>query len=267
MRAQILTKLDRVDEATETVEDILYDNPEDSYSHANVGWVELENGNNKKALEHFKEALQLDPNFEYAREGMSTVLKSKNFFYRWYLKYSFWIAKQSSTNQWAFIIGLYVVYRVSFKVLSENDMTYLAFPLMLAYLLFALGGWIMEPLSNTILNFDSYGKYLLSKNAKISGFIFGTLLVLGLISIVAFYLLKIDYALVLAATFICALLPLSRAFLLNSKKAQMIGISYGVIMIVAGIIGPFFVDIYTVGITVFIMMMAYTWVGNFIERQ
>jgi tetratricopeptide (TPR) repeat protein len=156
MRAQILTKLDRVDEANETVEDILYDNPEDSYSHANVGWVELENGNNKKALEHFKEALQFDPNFEYAREGMSTALKSKNFFYRWYLKYSFWIAKQSSKNQWAFIIGLYLVYRVSFKVLDANDMTYLAIPLMLAYLLFALGGWIMEPLSNTILNFDKY---------------------------------------------------------------------------------------------------------------
>lgn len=267
MRAQILTKLDRVEEATETVEDILYDNPEDSYSHANVGWVELENGNNKKALEHFKEALQFDPNFEYAREGMSTALKSKNFFYRWYLKYSFWIAKQSSKNQWALIIGLYVVYRVSLKVLDASDMTYLAIPLMIAYLLFALGGWIMEPLSNTILNFDTYGKYLLSNNAKISGYVFGTLLVSGLIAIASFYILNSEYSLVLGVTFICALLPLPRAFLLRGKKAKMIAIAYGSLMILIGLIAPFFFDIYTVGITVFIMMMAYTWIGNFIETQ
>ncbi|TMM58815.1 tetratricopeptide repeat protein [Maribacter algarum] len=267
IRAQILTKLDRVEEANETVENILFDNPEDSYSHANVGWVELENGNNKKALEHFKEALQFDPNFEYAREGMSTALKSKNFFYRWYLKYSFWIAKQSSKNQWAFIIGIYLVYRVSIKVLSASDMTYLAIPLMIAYLLFALGGWIMEPLSNTILNFDTYGKYLLAKDEKISGYVFGVLLVLGIAAIATFYFLNMEYALVLGVTFICALLPLPRGFLLKSKKARLMGIIYGSIMILTGLIGPFFIDMYTIGIAVFIMMMAYTWIGNFIERQ
>ena len=146
-------------------------------------------------------------------------------------------------------------------------MTYLAIPLMLAYLLFALGGWIMEPLSNTILNFDNYGKYLLSKNAKISGYVFGILLVFGIAAIATFYFLNIDYALVLGVSFICALLPLPRAFLLTGKKAKMIGIAYGLIMILIGFIGPFFMDIYTVGIVVFILMMAYTWIGNFIEGQ
>lgn len=267
LRAQILTKLDRIEEANETVENILHENPEDSYSHANVGWVELENGNNKKALEHFKEALQFDPNFEYAREGMSTALKSKNFIYRWYLKYSFWISKQSSKSQWAFIIGIYLVYRFSIKLLSANDMAYLAIPLMIAYLLFALGGWIMEPLSNTILNFDKYGKYLLGENERMSGFVFGGLLVSGLAALLIFYFNDSDYALVLGATFICTLLPLPRAFLLNGKKAKMLVIAYGSLMLLIGLIGPLFIDIYAAGIAVFIMMMAYTWIGNFIETQ
>lgn len=265
IRAQILTKLDRVDEANQTVDNILYDNPEDAYSHANVGWVELENGNHKKALEHFKQALQFNPNFEYAREGMSTALKSKNVVYRLYLQYAFWISKQSSKNQWFFIIGLYLVYRFSIKLLSAGGLTYIAVPLMILYLFFALGGWIMEPLSNAILNFDSYGKYLLNTSQKNSGYVFGGLLLFGLISIGIFYTVGIDYALGAAITFLCALVPLPRAFLLESKKGKTLGFSYGILMILVGLIGPFFSDAFTAQIAVFIMLVAYTWIGNFIE--
>lgn len=265
LRIQILTKLDRVEEANQTVENILHDNPEDSYSHANVGWVELENGNNKKALEHFKEALQNDPNFAYAREGMSTALKSKNIVYNWYLKYSFWIGKQSTKNQWVFIIGIYLIYRVAFKILSASGMTYIAVPLMILYLLFALGGWIMEPLSNTILNFDQYGKYLLSQKQKLSGYIFGGLLILGISALILFYSFDSDYALTLGVSFICALLPLPRAMLHYKKKSRNLGFAYGALMLLIGIVGPFFIDTYTAGIIVFLMLVAYTWVANFIE--
>lgn len=267
LRAQILTKLDRIDEANETVENILFDNPEDTHSHANIGWVELENGNNKKALEHFKEALQFDPNFEYARQGMSTALKSKNFAYNWYLKYSFWIAKKSSKNQWAFIIGIYLVYRFGFKLLNSSGMSYLAIPLMIAYLLFALGGWIMEPLSNTILNFDKYGKYLLDKSEKLSGYTFGGLLVLAVSAILFFYFLNIEYALVAAVTFICALLPLPRAFLLNDGKGKTFALAYGILIISVGLLGPFLTTNFNAGIGAFILMMLYTWIGNFIESK
>ena len=266
LRAQILTKLDRIEEANETAENILYDNPEDAYSHANVGWVELENGNNKKALEHFKEALLFDPNLEYAQQGMSTALKSKNLIYLWYLKYSFWIEKKSSKNQWAFIIGIYLVYRVGIKILSSSGMTYLVIPLIIAYLFFALGGWIMESLSNSILNFDKYGKYLLDKSEKLSGYAFGGLLVLGVIAILIFYFLDIEYALTAAATFICALLPLPRAFLLGGNGKRY-ALAYGIVMLVVGLIGPIFTTYLNTGISVFVLFMLYTWVGNFIESK
>lgn len=263
LRAQLLTKLNRIPEADRTVEDILYDNPEDSFSHANVGWVHLENGNTNKALDHFKQALQLDPNFEYAREGMSTALKSKNFIYKWYLKYSFWMAKQSSKNQWIFVIGIYIAYRIGVKVLDAAGMSYLVIPLIVAYLLFALGGWIMEPLSNTILNFDSYGKYLLDKNQKTSGYIFGILALLGVINIGLFYILGVDYCLTLAIAFICALIPLPRAFLMPKKKAKLFGIGYGVAMILVALFAPFFTTLITTQIILFVMLMAFTWLGNF----
>ncbi|MEO9513015.1 MAG: tetratricopeptide repeat protein [Flavobacteriaceae bacterium] len=265
LRAKVLTKLDRNEEAANTVENILYDNPEDDYSHANVGWVELENGNVKKALIHFKEALTLNPNFEYARQGMSTALKGKNFLYALYLKYSFWISKQSSKNQWVFIIGIYLVYRFSVKLLTGLGLSYIAIPLIILYLLFALGGWLMEPISNTILNFDTYGKYLLNSNEKKSGYAFGSLLLIGLISAGSYYLLSIDYLLVISVTSICLLLTFPRSFLLISEKGKNLAQIYSLIMMIIGIGGSFFFGNWTAGAIVFGMMILYTWIGNFIE--
>jgi len=263
IRAQLLTKLERIEDASKTVEDILLENPEDSYSHANVGWIALENNDTQKALVHFKEALQHNPNLEYAREGMSTALKSKNFIYSYYLKYSFWISKKSSGGQWGFIIGIYLVYRFSFKFLTEQGLTFLAIPLVIAYLLFALGSWMMESMSNMILNFDSYGKHLLDKNEKISGYLFGALSLLGILSITIFYTLDLAYFLPLAVAAAAALIPLPRAFLLQTKKARVAGFLTGAIILSIGFLGLlFYPDAVTVSIAAFFTMVVYTWVSN-----
>ena len=50
---------------------------EDATSHANLGWTLLHQGNLKKAEEHFREALRLDPELELARLGAIETLKSK----------------------------------------------------------------------------------------------------------------------------------------------------------------------------------------------
>lgn len=266
MRAQLLTKLDRVDEAKRTMEDILLDDPENAYSHSNVGWIALENNDIPKALGHFKEALQKDPNFEYAREGMSTALKAKNVFYKWYLKYNFWIAKKSSGSQWGFIIGIYLIYRFTSQFLIANNLTFLAIPLIIAYLLFALGSWFMEPMSNLILGFDSYGKYLLNPDEKRSGYTFGGLILLGAVSITIYYTVDVGFFLPLAVAAVSALIPLPRAFLQRTKKGRTAGFIAGGIILSIGIFGLLFVpSAGAVATTAFIVMLVYTWVGNAFE--
>jgi tetratricopeptide (TPR) repeat protein len=266
IRARLLTKLNRKEEAEETVEHILYDNAEDDYAHANVGWVALESGDTQKALHHFRQALQINPNMQYAREGMSTALKSKNFFYKWYLKYAFWMSNQSSKNQWIFIIGIYLVYRFGVGILQAYDLTFLIIPLVIIYLLFVLGGWIMEPLSNTILLADSYGKYLLKDREKYSGYAFGGLTLAGLLAVGAYFALGNELFMLWGFTFFCALLPLPGSFLREKKNARMIGLLYGIAMIFVGLLGVFFTDdIMLNGAVVLGMMVVYTWVSNFIS--
>ena len=78
LRAMALVKLGRKAEAGVTIDAALAKNPDNSITHANQGWTLLEKGDPKKALEHFREALRLDPENEWARRGTVEALKARN---------------------------------------------------------------------------------------------------------------------------------------------------------------------------------------------
>ncbi len=266
-RTTALTKLNRKKEAKSSIEFLLQDNPEDAHSHANVGWSSLEHNDTEKALIHFKEALILNPNIEYARSGMVTAIKSKNKIYNLYLQYAFWISNKSDKNQWFFIIGLYLAYRFSVKILSASGLTYLAIPLIILYLLFALGSWIMDPLSNMLLMFDKHGKYLLDKQEKLSGQIFFALLIASLLMFIISLIIKVDYFTMLSLTFLAVILPLSRAFITNYKKSKIINLIYGSSMVLIAIIGSLLsYPIGSIGLVIGVMFIGYTWLGSLILK-
>jgi tetratricopeptide (TPR) repeat protein len=265
-RVQALTKLERKEEVSSTIENLLDKDPENVYSHANVGWSKLENGNTQEALHHFKEALALDPNFGYAREGMSTALKSKNFVYNLYLKYAFWISKKSSKQQWVFIIGIYLAYRFSIELLSNTKYTFLVIPIVIVYLLLALGGWLMESLSNAILIFDNYGKYLLDKNQKKSGQAFLTLTLGAILALITYAFLGDQYFLLIGFSFLCSLIPLPRGFLIASKNKKIFHFIIGTLMLLIAFLGILYTDdLMFLGSGVLILLIAFTWLGNVIK--
>lgn len=264
-RAIALTKLNKKDEAKDTVENLLHDNPEDAYSHANVAWSYLEHNNTEKALTHFKEALVLDPNLEFARDGMLTAIKSKNKIYSLYLRYRFWISKQTGQNQWIFLIGIYLIYRFAVNMLSTSGFTMLVIPLIIAYLLFALGSWIMEPLSNAILQFDSHGKYILNKNEKLSGILFACLFLIGLITFGIGYPIDSGHLTIIGIACFAAILPMARAPLTDKKNSKILGLAYGGLMLCIALFAPLIVEYYNPTLIILIMFIAYTWLGNFFK--
>ncbi|WP_047546528.1 tetratricopeptide repeat protein [Psychroserpens sp. Hel_I_66] len=265
-RTTALTKLKRKDDVTSTISNLLGDDPENAYSHANAGWSYLENNNTPQALIHFKEALKLNPNLEHARSGMLTAVKSKNKIYNLYLRYAFWMGNKSEKNQWIFIIGIYLVYRFSVKMLSATGMTYLAIPLIIVYLLFALGSWIMDPLSNMLLLFDKFGKFLLDKREKLTGQVMFGLLCASLLMLVGSLITKNESFTILCLTFLAAILPLTRGCSSEKKNPRLINIAYGSIMILIAIVGTAIgMPLGDIGLAVGIMFIAYTWIGNFIS--
>ncbi|RZS93272.1 tetratricopeptide repeat protein [Aquimarina brevivitae] len=266
IRAQALTKLNRTDEANDTIQNTLYQDPEGSFSHANVGWIALEQGNHKKALNHFKESLHNDPTNAYAQEGMQEAIKAKNFVYRTYLKYAFWMANKSSKSQWGFIIGLFIVYRILAKVLASSGNENLAYLVIVPYMLFVVGGWIMEPMSNMILRFHSYGKYLLSKNQKASGTIFFILLVLGTIASVLYGIYDNTLILLIAIAFFATIIPATRGILAESKWTRTISLVVVIYTLFMGFFGFLIVeDAFWIGASVPLGVVVYTWISGFLE--
>lgn len=266
-RTTALTKLNRKEEAKSAINYLLNDNPEDAYSHANAGWSHLENGNTKKAATHFKESLILNPNLEIARNGMVTTIKSKNKIYNLYLRYAFWIANKSEKNQWFFIIGIYLIYRFSIKILSANGLTFIAIPVIILYLLFALGSWIMDPLSNMLLILDKHGKYLLDKQEKLSGQIFFIILATALTMLIGYLITSIDYFTIISLTLLATILPFTKGVLANKKTSKTINISYGTVMLCIALGGSFLgLPISSFGIIIGGMFIAYTWFGGLITK-
>ncbi len=67
----------------------------------------MHQGDHKQALEHFREALRLKPDMEWARNGMVEALKARYFLYRLMLRYYLWMSRFTRRGQWGMIIGLW----------------------------------------------------------------------------------------------------------------------------------------------------------------
>lgn len=181
-RSTSLFKLDRKDEAYKTVEKTLTENPENEYTHANLGWAFLEQRDYKKALEHFRESLRLDPQYEYAKSGLVEALKARYLFYRWFLGYVFWVSNMKKAGQWALLIGLYVGVKILQSVRDSNpELGLILTPIITLYMIFAFSTWIIGPLSNLALRLNVYGRYALSESQVTSSNFVGISLLLSIL--------------------------------------------------------------------------------------
>lgn len=151
-------------EAEASIASAMHKDPDDPVTHANLGWSKLEAGKHQEAMEHFREALRLDPNSVWARQGILEAMRSRNFVYRWMLKYFLFMSKLTDRMQWAVVIGFYVVYRVIRQV-AQNAPAIAPFlwPILYLYIAFAIMSWIAVPLMNLVLRLDKFGRLVLSK--------------------------------------------------------------------------------------------------------
>ena len=169
LRNMALVKLNRLDEANEAINYALSQEPNNSFSQTNKGFNQLELGNYDEAVTHFREALQQDPESEYAKEGLKEAIRGKNILYRGVLRYFLFMQKLSNKAQWVVIIGLYVGYRILNKLAkSIPEIAPFVMPVLIAYVVFAFSSWIGHPVANLALRFHPLGKLALTKDEKLA---------------------------------------------------------------------------------------------------
>ena len=164
LRAMAMVKLGRREAAGQTIGAALARNPEDAITHANQGWTLLHDGNPNKAMEHFREALRLDPNNEWARQGIVEALKARYFIYSIMLKWFLWMSRLPPNVQWLVIIGGWFGARFLSGMAKTNpSLAPVIYPILILYTAFALMTWIASPLFNLLLRLNRFGRLALSR--------------------------------------------------------------------------------------------------------
>ena len=169
LRSIALTKLGRGTDASTTMASVLARHPEDALSHATQGWNYLHGGKTKEALDHFREAMRLDPNQEWARAGIVEALKARNPIYGLLLRYFLWMGRLSGRAQGLIIFGAYFGNRLLRKVAqAQPALAPWILPIQIAYIVFALSTWLASPFFDLVLRLDKYGRHALSREQTIA---------------------------------------------------------------------------------------------------
>ncbi len=90
LRVLALTQLGQLDKAQADIQTILSTAPDNYFAHAAYGWICLRRGRIPDALDGFRSALRLNPDFEWARLGLIEALKARNGFYRFIFSVDQW---------------------------------------------------------------------------------------------------------------------------------------------------------------------------------
>lgn len=237
LRAMALVRLGRKEEATATVDFALHRAPENAFSHANQGWNCLHRNDPRRAQEHFREALRLEPDLEYARHGMLEALKARNPVYRAMLAYFLWIGRQSRQFQWAFVIGTYLTSRFIGRILAAPGGV--ATPiLVLVVLFYALVylSWTSMPMFNLLLRFDRFGRLVLSRDERHGTWWFGATFAVALGSLIWWPLGGGEFAVL--NTIVWAMLSVCAAATFNrTKRPRLILAIYSGVLALFGLGG------------------------------
>lgn len=269
IRSTALLKLNRKEDSFLTIEGALAQDPNNAYTHSNYGWGLLEKGDHKKALEHFREALKNNPNLQHAQAGMAQALKAKYLLYRLFLKYAFFMGNLAKKNQWAVIIGFYLVSKV-INVLAKTyeGLQPILVPLMVLIAVFAFSTWVITPISNLFLRLNPYGKFLLDKQEKLSSTFVGISLLLCILGII-FYLFLSDPNWLLVAVFGFAMMvPLGSMLSEAAQKNKLV--MYTAVMCLLGVLGIIQAFNTSEPLNIFSILflvgfVAFQWITNFMR--
>ena len=187
LRAAALTTLGRRSEAGLTIQESLRRNPENAFTHANEGWRLLHVRQPEQAMVHFREALRLDPNLEWARRGIVEAMKARFFIYRMMLGFFLWIGRFPPRTRLLLLIGMPIAQSVlQSTVESVPALEFLSFPLMLTYLLFVWMTWTSSALFNLVLMLNPFGRLALNREEKVQAVATGSCVVAALVCEILF---------------------------------------------------------------------------------
>lgn len=164
LRAMSLIKLDRALEAVDSIQVALTQYPTNASLHANQGWL-LKQIRPTEAMQAFREALRLDPELAWAKQGVIQAFKVRNPIYGFILGCLAWMSQLNLYLKWAIVLAGWLL-------------TQFLGPFIGLYWVFVFLTWAAAPLATLLLRLDRYGQLGLSdRDIAASNWVGGLLLV------------------------------------------------------------------------------------------
>ncbi|HWB27769.1 MAG TPA: tetratricopeptide repeat protein [Chitinophagaceae bacterium] len=274
-RSQALFRLKNKEAAYDTIREALSVNPDDDFTHTNFGWHFMEAGKHKKAREHFRQALRINPNNSRARQGYKESLKANLAPYRWMLMFSLWLSAKSKKARWVIILVIWGSVRLLSGVSDAAGLGILAYILIGLYILFVIFSWVGTSIANIMLLLTKEGKYVLTKAEKYVAASVGICL-LGALAITVFggYIrgMKDGYQYFAALIVLLLTLPISRFEYIDGLKRYLYALIFTIALTALGLaaaalalIAPANEDVSILAFVYLAGIVVYTWSFSFIR--
>lgn len=226
-RARSLMFLRQGHRAFEGIEAALARSPDDAYTHANAGWAKLQAGDREAALNHFTEALRLEPELEVAREGLIAAMKAKSPIYGALLSYTFFMTSLRPGMQFAVLVGAFIAYQITWRLLEANGYMLAAGLTICAWISAVLLTWAGDAVFNLLLLITNRGRQILSPAQKGISVAVASTLLMGFGSVAIFFYLRSINPTVgnpmffIGIGFLLSCIPLSYAGRCQGKKLHI----------------------------------------------
>ncbi|WP_309386333.1 tetratricopeptide repeat protein [Cerasicoccus frondis] len=266
--ARALLFLNRGDSAFEAIDLALKRDPEDAYTHTNAGWARLQVGDREAALNHFAEALSREPNSPHAREGLIAAMKAKSSIYGALLAYSFFMSGLKPMGRFAVLIGAYLVYQISWRMLVDKGYLMTAGIVVSLWMCLVLLTWAGDAIFNLLLMLSRRGRRILSTSQKWISVAVATTCYLGFgIMLSYFFLYEPNPLFLTGIGFLLTTLPLAYAGRFTGKKficCVTISLICMALLLVSAYMhfaGFDIPEIHAVRDTAIYILVAFSWIG------
>lgn len=268
-----LVRLGRQNEAGVSIQAALERDPDNASSHANLGWNLLSAGKHQDALNHFREALCLDPTLEYARQGIVESMRARNILYRPILSYFLLLGRIPGWLRWGLILALLFLIRFLRDALKTNpNLAPVIGPILGLYLLFVFTSWIARPLFNLALRLDRIGRMALSPDEIAGSNWLGLCVFGGLALLLPSIPIKSGPMSLSGLALLAMALPVAGIFQARSSRARIILSAYSGFLALTGLAATGIgllnsIAGAAVGVVFILGWVLYTWVGNIIIER
>ncbi len=268
LRTMALIKMGRKEEAASAVQGALSAHPNDALAHANQGWAWLHQGKYRESLASFREALRVDPDLQWARQGMLTALKARYPIYRWMLAYFLLMGRLSRRMRWAIVIGFVVAMQLLNATGQASKQVHLpAMVIVAAYGAFVFLSWTIDPFFNLLMRVSPYGRYLLTPDQRRSSTVAACLIAAAVTVATAAIFLRPAELIFIAFSSALLIIPACAIFRLPKGWRRVVA---GIFVIAVGamVIGAAVVPDVDAGVEIILVsVVVSTWVFRFLNSS